>query len=458
MRPYSTQDRAPPGGARTAYHTVGQIGPKRKLRPDGTLLCEDVAIARTGVQMYAPGEVPLQPAFRDGMPQILYVTRDAETLFAPCSLGSAVGAAITDNHPTVDVTPQNRAHLSKGFILDAWQGEGAEADLMLADLVITDPNMIHEVNTGKRREVSLGYTAQYEQTADGEGRQRDIVVNHLALVERGRCGQRCAIGDRQPEEETMPQRIPGNGGSRPRVRLNETIAALRQTLDNLPDDGEGEDDDGAVHVHVHAGEQPGGRTTDGDGGGHTTLDAAAIEERFSDIEGGMLELKGLIEQVLEKQNTAGANNTAATGDSTALQTSFQQFLAQAEVLVPGFKAPTFDAALPRAKTVDAMCAGRRNVLQLMSATKDGEALIKQVADDDFKVADAACDVVAMVFKSAAAVRTASNNRAATGDRLAIPTAGLPSVSFTAGLPKVPTAEEINAANAKFWSTQPGVAS
>jgi hypothetical protein len=35
---------------------------------------------------------------------------------------------------------------------------------------------------------------------------------------------------------------------------------------------------------------------------------------------------------------------------------------QAEVLVPGFKVPTFDSALPRAKTVDAMCAGRRAVL------------------------------------------------------------------------------------------------
>ena len=56
-------------------------------------------------------------------------------------------------------------------------------------------------------EVSLGYDADYEQTAPGVGRQTNIIGNHVALVERGRCGPRCAIGDRQTvsdKESNMP--------------------------------------------------------------------------------------------------------------------------------------------------------------------------------------------------------------------------------------------------------------
>lgn len=436
-----TADRGPPG-ERTAVHTVGQIGPKRKLRPDGSLLCEDVPIARTGSMMYAPGEIPLQPPKRPGAAQVLYVTRDAFTLFAPAALGSAVGAPITNEHPTVDVNPANWGSLARGFILDAWRGTGAESDLMFADLVVTDQGSIHKINTGQMREVSLGYAADYEQTGDGEGRQRNIIINHLALVERGRCGPRCAIGDRQPEEEHMPRTTGTNGGPRPRVRLSqETVDALQSALSELPE----EDDDDSVHVHVHMGDQPSARTADGAG----EDPPATLEERIGDIEGGMLELKELILAQAPRQGT----QDATTGDSAALATSFQQFTAHAEILVPGFKAPTFDAALPRAKTVDAMCASRRQVLGMLQATAPGAALIGQVADEDFNVTTSDCSIVASVFKSAAAVRSAANNRGSTGDKLAIP-------NFTAGQSVVPeggmkrvTAEEINANNAKFWAVK-----
>ena len=40
-----------------------------------------------------------------------------------------------------------------------------------------------------------GYNAFYEQTAPGLGRQKDIHCNHVALVDEGRCGKRCAIMD-----------------------------------------------------------------------------------------------------------------------------------------------------------------------------------------------------------------------------------------------------------------------
>jgi hypothetical protein len=76
------------------------------------------------------------------------------------------------------------------------RGSGIEDDLMVADLMITDQTAIKAVQDDGIEEVSLGYEADYEQVSPGRGVQRNIVVNHVALVERGRCGPRCAIGDK----------------------------------------------------------------------------------------------------------------------------------------------------------------------------------------------------------------------------------------------------------------------
>jgi uncharacterized protein len=468
MKKGRTLDRGPPGAKRAPIYTVGVIGPKRKLRPDGSLLCEDVPIARTGTMLYRPGEIPLKPPTRPGAAQVLYVTRDRDTLFAPCSLGSVIGAAITLDHPPVDVNPTNWPTLARGFVLDAWQGEGdEEGELMFADLVITDRGLIHKVNTegpGALREVSLGYSAEYEQTGDGEGRQHNIVINHLALVDRGRCGPRCAIGDRQPEEIHMARENGTNGGPRPRVRLNDTLAAVRQQLDEL-EEQHAEGDDDSTHIHVHVGD---GRTEDNDDGGggrstRRTLDAET-EERFSNIEEGMLELAStqtsamtLLAAIAEKvgvATTATKEGATKDGDSAALHTSFMQFTSQAEILIPGFKPPTFDSALPRAKTVDAMCAGRRQVLTLLAAQASGKALLDQVTEGEFDIATAPCPDVAIAFKAAAAVKAASNNRSVTGDRMGLPApmAATQGVVGGGGMKRVSDAD-INAANAKYWAEQ-----
>ena len=68
-------------------------------------------------------------------------------------------------------------------------GEGIDNDLLLADLVITDPVAIEYINK-ELPEVSAGYEAEYEQTEPGRGVQREIVGNHTALVLRGRAGPR----------------------------------------------------------------------------------------------------------------------------------------------------------------------------------------------------------------------------------------------------------------------------
>ena len=67
------------------YFATEQLGPKRRLTPEGFLLCEDVPIARIGMQLYAEGEVPV-PADIEGHVQ---VDRHPEDVFRPETIASA---------------------------------------------------------------------------------------------------------------------------------------------------------------------------------------------------------------------------------------------------------------------------------------------------------------------------------------------------------------------------------
>lgn len=64
-----------------------------------------------------------------------------------------------------------------------------------------DADTIKAVQNGKR-EISMGYTAELEWvdgvTADGtayQAKQKNIRINHLAIVDKGRAGSTCRIGD-----------------------------------------------------------------------------------------------------------------------------------------------------------------------------------------------------------------------------------------------------------------------
>lgn len=66
--------------------------------------------------------------------------------------------------------------------------------MLIGDLLITDKKTIEDVENGKI-EISLGYDTDYQQLEKGKVTQSNIVINHIALVEKGRNGNRCAIRD-----------------------------------------------------------------------------------------------------------------------------------------------------------------------------------------------------------------------------------------------------------------------
>jgi uncharacterized protein len=236
------------------FYTDGSFAKsKREWTPEGFLRCRDVGIARTGTLVYGPNEVPIDPG-KDG---IVLISRDAEDVFSPESMSSFEDKPLVNDHPRagIKVDAANWRSLAVGDVRNVRRGDGLEldAETLYADVIVKDAQAIQDILDGKI-EVSAGYDAEYEQLEPGRGRQHDIIGNHVALVDKGRCGPRCAIGD----SDTMATK--GRGSFVDRIKaayFSRDEGALVEELEKVPE----------MFGNVVSDEMPGLGT----GGGHVTL-------------------------------------------------------------------------------------------------------------------------------------------------------------------------------------------
>ena len=164
-----------------------------RREPEGYLLCLNVPVARTGTQEYLPEELGM-PSI--GPPDMISVVRPESEVFSPETIASFEGMPVTNDHPPDGVDIGNIRALQKGHAHNVRRGTGEESDLLLADLIITDPVLIDLILDGKR-EISCGYT--YELCEEnGAYIQRKIRGNHVAVVDAGRAGPRVSIKDQKP--------------------------------------------------------------------------------------------------------------------------------------------------------------------------------------------------------------------------------------------------------------------
>lgn len=170
--------------------------------PEGYLVCPGIPIARTGEMIYGPKELMGdngKPLIEPGTDGLIRINRDAKEVFRPETMASFEGKSITIGHPKgTMVGPENWNLLSNGILQNIRRGTGEFENDLLADLLITSKFAITEVKKGLR-EVSCGYTADYFETGIGQGEQRNIIGNHLALVSEGRAGSSYAIVDHKGE-------------------------------------------------------------------------------------------------------------------------------------------------------------------------------------------------------------------------------------------------------------------
>ena len=162
--------------------------------PEGYLLCLNVPVARTGTQEYLPAEIGLPAAAGEPVP----VFRPPEEVFSPEAVASFEGMPVTNDHPPEGVDISNIRALQKGHAHNVRRGSGENADLLLADLIITDPALINAILEDGKREISCGYTYELHEE-NGQYIQRKIRGNHVAVVDAGRAGSRVSIHDHKPE-------------------------------------------------------------------------------------------------------------------------------------------------------------------------------------------------------------------------------------------------------------------
>ena len=161
---------------------------------DGYLVAR-VKCARTGIQYYNGDEL--------GRPDLDRVAlyRPEGEVFAKDSIHTYAGRPVTNNHPPVQVDASNWKQYACGDI-----GEDILRDGEYVNVPITmmDQALINDYEAGKK-EISMGYKHNVEFT-DGiapcgtpyQAISRNLRMNHLAIVDRGRAGHECRVGDSNP--------------------------------------------------------------------------------------------------------------------------------------------------------------------------------------------------------------------------------------------------------------------
>jgi len=430
------------------FYTVQKLGPKRSLTPEGFLLCEEVPVARTGEMLYGPGEVPVEP----GPDGLIRISRTPEEVFRAETLASCIGKPVTLDHPDDFVTPANFATLGKGAMLNLRRGTGIADDLLVADLMVTDQQAIDAIQTDGIEEVSLGYEADYEQVSPGRGVQRNIVVNHVALVERGRCGPRCAIGDKEPEDmKTFDSKPKGKRTFADRIRA-AFMAKDAEGAEELAKEAEAMDEESEEERAKREAAEDAAKT--GDALGQILKTVKALDSRLAKIEARdeESEEERKAREAKEKESKTGDGGEELTDPGTAATISQAEvdlytgdsaasIPSRAEILAPGIKLPTFDAKITTKDRAASLCKCQRKALDVAYQTDVGKAAIAPFLGGltaDFEKLPAA--LINAAFMGASELIKAQNNRR-THD----------GVAKTKDFGKPRTAADINAANRKYWA-------
>lgn len=188
------------GDIKQFYFTT-KLSDNIEVLQNGYLRCNNVIMGRTGTQQYSTKELGIQTS--DGKNYIVNVNRYEEDVFHPDTLKSIEGMSVTIGHPKDDkgnvmfVTTKNVDNLSVGTILNVRR----EGDNLVGDIVIDDEKAIEMVVNKEVRELSLGYDTKYELDGEEALKQTNIIVNHLAIVEKGRAGNARIVDEANLELE-----------------------------------------------------------------------------------------------------------------------------------------------------------------------------------------------------------------------------------------------------------------
>ena len=176
----------------------------RKITREGYLKAT-AALTRVGVQSYQLSDFTGNAEDANTIAKVL---RPPKTVFSEDTIESAKLKPVTMYHPSEMVDSENHRNYAVGSI-----GENVyklDADRLGATILITNKDVVKEINDGKVREVSMGYSADVkEESGNYNGDSYTHVfdgamtINHCAIVSKGRCGGEVSILD--SKNSTQPK-------------------------------------------------------------------------------------------------------------------------------------------------------------------------------------------------------------------------------------------------------------
>lgn len=191
---------------------MGDFAPSastRTITPEGFLLCKEARLGKAPqVRQYYAGEFTGLTGYTPD--QVINVFTSADELLNAKTIKSFQGVDAADYHPAGNVM---NASTWRDHCIGTVSHVRQDGEFLVGDILLKDSRIIDQVQKNQRIELSLGYSADFVVEAgiapDGipyQAKWINIVGNHVALVEYGRCGGSCRIGDEKPTPQPPPRR------------------------------------------------------------------------------------------------------------------------------------------------------------------------------------------------------------------------------------------------------------
>lgn len=483
--------------------TVEQVGRTQEMTPEGFLLCRDVPIARTGEMLYGDGEVPVAVG-RDRIARITRgqdVLLSPGTIASYEGKPITIDHPDVDVNPTnwKQLAVGQVRNVRPG---DGVDGDKLMADLLIMDQFAINEvrNGLREVSCGydadyeddgdgRGRQVSItgnhvalvarGRCGPVCSIGDSEMRTRDksqktsdearrgwmdrikaafyskdedsfvrelqgaphveeldgsppddksVVINlNLSGGDPAAAGAAAAAGADPIAGDGVPDPAIAAGAGDPLAQILAKLGTIEQRLTVL---------EGGGAAAADAGEE-----SDEDGDGVPKKDDEDDDDPTKDsaeLDDGETQ----DDDLMEAQRGPGGLDDGTTRDSSSLAAEFADTRARAEILSPGIRLPTLDAAKPRKVTLDAMCALRRRAL---GSVAEGHRELVRPLLQGLDLKKGTCDQVRTAFIGASElVRTRNDSR------LFVPPRQARDAGTRDGIKDIKT---INASARAFWDSR-----
>lgn len=206
----------------------------REHTPEGYLRVKS-PVARVGVMDYLPKDVGQMPERLQGKP-IIRIYRPMESISDEASLASYEDKPVTVRHPQSFVKAGNWKSYAVGMVKGNPEIRGEE---VWVDLLITSADGLDYALKNGGDQLSPGYDAEIDWTPGTylgqayDGVQRNIRINHIALVKKARGGPTLKLQDERMKKTIKFNDVAIELDEDEAAKVSTFLASIEASLDTI---------------------------------------------------------------------------------------------------------------------------------------------------------------------------------------------------------------------------------